>query len=96
MTTITIVCIFLGWLSYWIVKAPATIKGESPINSFNEFFSTNWQEFFISIIGVALLAIGADDLPAEWGKITGPFTAFLAGGSIPSIVMNAVRLFIRK
>jgi len=92
MAPIILFSILLGWLSYWIIKLPATIKGESPVNTLRDFFSANWKEFILSIIGIVLLCIGGDEIPQDWGKINGPITAFIAGGSIPSMFMNFLAL----
>jgi len=96
MTIEIIFSILLGFISYWAVKIPATIQGRNPINTLTDFLHANMKELFLSIIGVCFLFIAGDQIPAAWGKIDGPVTAFLAGGSIPSMFMNFLGLLNRN
>jgi Zn-dependent protease len=96
LETINIFFIILGWASYWIVKVPSTIKGENPIKSAGDFFVLSWKEFVLSIFGILILIFGGEEIPKEWGKISGPVTAFIAGGAIPSIFMNFMNLIVLK
>ena len=93
MPVTLIFCTILGLLSYWIVKVPATINGSTPINTVRDFFGENWKQIALSIIGVTLVCVGGNEIPESWGKITGPFPAFILGGSMPSIIMNTTDLF---
>ena len=86
------VSILLGFIAYWAVKIPATIQGRNPINTLADFLQANMKELFLSVIGVSFLFVAGDQIPATWGKIDGPVTAFLAGGSIPSMFMNFLGL----
>jgi hypothetical protein len=93
MSALLILCIALGLISYWIVKVPAVIHGVSAINTVKDFFRANWKECLLSAIGAILLCVAGNDIPESWGKITGPVTAFIAGGSLPSMIMNLTGLF---
>ena len=88
--------VFSGWLSYWVIKVPATIKGSSPISTFKEFLAANWKEIFLSVIGLLMVLLGGDGIPEAFGKITGPLTAYAVGGGIPSITMNFSGLLAKK
>lgn len=88
--------VLLGFLSYWLVKLRATIVGPSRINSIIGFFHTNIIEVLLSAVGVVFLLIGGDSIPQEWGKIDSPLTAFIAGGSIPSMFMNFLSMIFKK
>jgi hypothetical protein len=88
--------VLLGFLSYWLVKLRATIVGQSRIKSIKAFFENNIIEVFISSVGIVFLLIGGDSIPQEWGKIDTPLTAFIAGGSIPSMFMNFLSMIFKK
>jgi hypothetical protein len=88
--------VLLGFLSYWLVKLRATIVGPSRIKSIKAFFENNIIEVFISSVGIVFLLIGGDSIPQEWGKIDTPLTAFIAGGSIPSMFMNFLSMIFKK
>jgi len=90
MTTTIILFLIAGWLSYWIFKIPNTIIGDSAIETQKQFWQQNWKLFLLSIGGLLFLIFGGNDIPESWGKLTGPYPAFVAGGSIPSIIMNAL------
>lgn len=96
MTPIIILFVVCGWLSYWVVKVPGTIKGSSPVESVGDFFKSNWKEIFFAFIGLLMVLLGGDDIPETFGKITGPMTAYFVGGGIPSITMNFSALFGKK
>lgn len=84
----------IGWFAYWIVKAPSSIVGTSPVNTFREFLADSWKTILLSGMGISLVCLGANDfLPSTWGKIDSPYTAFITGGSMPSIIMDVLPLF---
>lgn len=86
----------LGFFAYWFSKVPATLKDDSPISTVRDFFKANWKEFVLSVVGLVLLCFGGSDIPEDWGKIDGPITAFIAGGSIPSMFMNVMAAWFKK
>lgn len=88
-----VLCLIIGFLSYWAFKAPSTIVGDNPINTYAAFFNKNLREIFLSILGLAFVLVAGDQIPEDLGKINGPLPAFILGGSIPSIFMNTVGLF---
>lgn len=88
MTGTIIICICIGWLSYWIAKVPSTIIGSSPVNTVKDFFTENWKPFTVSLLGLLFVCLAGNDIPESWGKISGPFPALTLGGAIPSIFMN--------
>ena len=45
-------------------------------------------EFFVA--GLLIMIFNCNDIPDSLGKIDGPVPAFLTGGAIPSMVMNAI------
>ena len=88
MTLTIILFLIAGWLSYWLFKVPNTIIGSSAIDTQKKFWEENWKLLLLSVGGLLFVIFGGNDIPASWGKITGPYTAFITGGSIPSIIMN--------
>jgi uncharacterized membrane protein len=91
-----ILFVLLGFVTYWVVKIPGTIRSKSPINTIAAFLHENVKELILSIIGLCVLILAGNDIPTEWGKIDGPITAFIAGGSIPSMFMNFTALLFQK
>jgi hypothetical protein len=88
--------VILGFVSYWLIKIRGTIVGTSRINSIIGFFHTNIIEILLSAVGVVFLLIGGDSIPPDFGKIDTPLTAFIAGGSIPSMFMNFLHMIFKK
>lgn len=90
MTTTIIEFLVAGWLSYWIFKVPNVIWGKTAIETQMQFWQENWKLFLLSLGGLLAMIFNGNAIPDTWGKINGPVPAFLTGGSIPSIVMNAI------
>lgn len=93
MTPTLIVALILGIASYWIVKVYSEIKSNSPINNCLTYVKVNGDKILLSIIGAVLLLLNGPDLPFGAGKIDGAVPAFIAGGSIPSMINNIVGMF---
>lgn len=96
METQLIVFLLLGFSAYWLIKVRAAIVGTAPVKNCKEFLLTYMVEFFLSVVGVLLVVIGGDGLPDAIGKVDSPLSAFAVGGSIPSISMNVLGMFLKK
>lgn len=93
METTLIIGITLGLLTYWLIKAQGEVKSPSQISSLKDFFAVNLISLLLSLIGAVLLVLNGVELPFDAGKIDGIVPAFIAGGSIPSMINNISALF---
>lgn len=93
MTTTLIIGIALGLLTYWLTKMQGEIKSPSEITSYGQFLSLNLIKISLSIVGAVLIVLNGVDLPFGMGKLDGIVPAFIAGGSIPSMINNISALF---
>lgn len=90
MTPVIIAFICSGWLSYWVVKIPSTIKGYSPITTVKEFLFINWKEIALSALVLAATIV-------EGGQqVNTPLAAIGIGLAIPSTAMNLFSAFGKK
>lgn len=96
MTTIQIIYLVLGFVSYWIVKAPAVIKdSHNSIHNFKEFVRDNFKEMILSIIGLLFMIFAGPSYP-EYLNLTSPVTIFISGGAIPSMFNNLIAALSKK
>lgn len=96
MPTTLILFLLLGYFSYWIVKVNAAVVGSAPVADCKQFAKTYFLEFFFSLVGLAVVLVGGNEIPEQFGKISSPLTAIAVGGSIPSIAMNVFGLIFKK
>lgn len=88
-----IIGIVLGLLVYWLIKAQGEVMSPSSVTSFKQFLIQNTINIMLSLIGAALLVINGKELPLGMGVLDGVVPAFIAGGSIPSMINNISALF---
>jgi hypothetical protein len=93
METTLIIGIALGLLVYWLVKAQGEVMSPSSVTTVRQFLVMNTINILLSLIGAALLVINGTELPLGMGTLTGVVPAFIAGGSIPSMINNISALF---
>lgn len=85
--------IALGLFAYWIVKIWGELKSTSSINDCLTYAKVNGDKLLLSVIGAVLLILNGPVMPFDLGEIKGIFPAFIAGGSIPSMINNLVGAF---
>jgi hypothetical protein len=93
MTPTIILSIALGLIAYWLIKISGEIKSPTGARNCKEFFTSNWVNLCLSLIGAVILVLNGTTLPLDMGEIKGIIPAFVAGGSIPSMVNNVSALF---
>lgn len=93
METTLIVGIALGLAVYWLIKAQGEVMSPSSVTTFKQFLMANTINILLSLIGAALLVVNGTELPLGMGTLTGVVPAFIAGGSIPSMINNISVLF---
>lgn len=93
MTTTLILGIALGLLTYWLTKMQGEVKSPSEITSYGQFLSLNLIKILLSLIGAVLVVLNGTELPFDMGSLDGIIPAFIAGGSIPSMINNISALF---
>lgn len=96
MLTSNILILALGLLTYWVVKFIGVKKADNPIRTVGAFFSANLGELLLSVIGIAFVILAGPALPPGYINLDTPVTAFISGGSIPSIINNVSALFNKK
>ena len=85
--------ITLGLLTYWLIKAQGELMSPSSVTTVKQFFIVNTINILLSLIGAFLLVLNGVELPFGAGTITGVVPAFIAGGSIPSMINNISGMF---
>lgn len=88
-----VIGISLGLLVYWLVKAQGEVMSPSSIVTVKQFLLSNTINILLSLIGAFLLVLNGTELPLGMGTLTGVVPAFIAGGSIPSMINNISALF---
>jgi hypothetical protein len=95
MTVLQIIYLVLGFFTYWVVKIPATLKGDNHVNTLKDFGADNFKEIILSVIGLVFLIFAGPAYP-EYINLTSPVTIFVSGGAIPSMFNNLIGAFGKK
>lgn len=93
MNTTLIIGIALGLITYWLIKAQGEVMSPSSVTSFAQFFKANIINAALSFVGAVLIVLNGTELPLGMGQLGGIVPAFIAGGSIPSMINNISALF---
>lgn len=86
----TIGLLILGLLSYWVTKFFIYKEDEkNPINNAGQFFSYNAKELIFSLIALIFVFVAKAYLQENhYIDLSNPISAFIAGGTLPSMINN--------
>lgn len=88
-----ILAVAAGLFCYWVAKIWGELKSTSNINDCLTYLKVNGDKVLFSLVGMGLLILNGPIMPLDLGEIKGIFPAFIAGGSIPSMINNLVGAF---